>query len=641
NWLTGGRDSACEAAVADATDETQPFAAEALLASWLELADKIKAKTLSGTGIVKALARRLAHQNPNVAIMTVKLTDTLIKNCGHAFLLLVAEKDFVDALVNLQETTPNHQLSSTILEHVQAWAIAFRGKYQLAYVEAVYNQLKRDGKPFPKSESALMGASAMIDTLVVSTLPRQIDFCRLQNGQTVTKSITLPHLGINDREVRVCDGCYDQSIAGTIGKAASARSSSFNLAGGAGTSTQEDLDLKRALEASLRDSGPPPANRSSPRHVRVDSDPDLDDEQLNAAIQASLREAAAASERRNHAAPALVQPVAPVSQEISNGDLDNLDLFSTIVERMEHQQQQQQQPGGPSILYNTEIQQMYANMVGTVAPRLQTSIRDVAANLETWRVLDDKMTNGSRGYDRLVLSRIQGAGGGVPMHSQQYQGYPAQHYEQSGPNVAGNPQHYDHQFNQQPHAPLPTAAYSHYSGPEQNLSGDMQSAAAGPLQFYPPNQQPVEFAGQPQSVASNQGYPASYAGAPSTYPLLDEQQNLAQQQHPPHQQTLDQQQQQPYPAHQQTLDQQQHPYPAHQQPLDQQQQQQAYPPQQQNLAQQQPHPPNQQNMAHQQQQPYPPHLQQPAGFGQAPPQAQGFNPAYGAAAVDEKPLIDL
>ena len=75
NWLTG--DGGCDAAILQITDETLPFSPEASLASWLDLADKIKAKTLSGPGIIKSLIKRLGHDNPNVVVMTVKLTGIL------------------------------------------------------------------------------------------------------------------------------------------------------------------------------------------------------------------------------------------------------------------------------------------------------------------------------------------------------------------------------------------------------------------------------------------------------------------------------------------------------------------------------------------------------------------------------------
>jgi hypothetical protein len=47
--------------------------------------------------------------------------DALVKNCGHAFLILVAEKNFIDTIVRLQDTTSNTLVRTTILEHIQVY----------------------------------------------------------------------------------------------------------------------------------------------------------------------------------------------------------------------------------------------------------------------------------------------------------------------------------------------------------------------------------------------------------------------------------------------------------------------------------------------------------------------------------------
>jgi hypothetical protein len=59
-----------------------------------------------------------------------------------------------------------------------------------------------------------------------------------------------------------------------------------------------------------------------------------------------------------------------------------------------------------SILYNTEIQAMYAKM-GALAHKLLKSMRVTEEKLGGLRELDDRVMGGCRGYDRMVLARIQ------------------------------------------------------------------------------------------------------------------------------------------------------------------------------------------------------------------------------------------
>jgi cell division septation protein DedD len=216
------------------------------------------------------------------------------------------------------------------------------------------------------------------------------------------------------------------------------------------------------MEASLAESRPAPVKRVQlpPREE--------EDQDLNAAIQASLRESARdfqAIERvvdRVVERPREVVAQASIVDVISRGDLDNIDLFSSIIERME-----QESAGGgadDSILYNTEIQGMYAKM-GALAPKLQKSMRETEEKLGGLRELDDRVMGGCRGYDRMVLARIQGSQP-QPYASQRYhQPVENQYAQQQAPF---NPQQLPHQpvFNQQAQQPQP--AYNPQQQPQIN-----------------------------------------------------------------------------------------------------------------------------------------------------------------------------
>lgn len=146
-----------EAPINAATDAALPYNTPDLPA-YLEIADKIKSGQLSPTDAVKALKKRLTHSNPNVVLLTLHLTDTLVKNSGSAFIKQVAQQEFIDQLVGLVDTSAK----ALVLQYIQGWQAAFKGKPGLGYVEAVYVSLKAQGHVFPPPEAV---SAVMVETV--------------------------------------------------------------------------------------------------------------------------------------------------------------------------------------------------------------------------------------------------------------------------------------------------------------------------------------------------------------------------------------------------------------------------------------------------------------------------------------------
>jgi len=62
-------------------------------------------------------------------------------------LVEIASREFVDNLVSILKTPSlNRDVKTKILRCVQTWAISFKGKYHLGYVEQVYQILKTEGE---------------------------------------------------------------------------------------------------------------------------------------------------------------------------------------------------------------------------------------------------------------------------------------------------------------------------------------------------------------------------------------------------------------------------------------------------------------------------------------------------------------
>ncbi|EDL26610.1 target of myb1-like 2 (chicken), isoform CRA_c, partial [Mus musculus] len=81
--------------------------------------------------------------------------ETCVKNCGHRFHLLVANRDFIDSvLVKIisPKNNPPTIVQDKVLALIQAWADAFRSSPDLTGVVHIYEELKRRGIEFPMAD---------------------------------------------------------------------------------------------------------------------------------------------------------------------------------------------------------------------------------------------------------------------------------------------------------------------------------------------------------------------------------------------------------------------------------------------------------------------------------------------------------
>ncbi len=221
------------------------------------------------------------------------------------------------------------------------------------------------------------------------------------DGQCSTKSIALPHLGII-QPVRVDDGCYtkltekarnnplpvERSLAN--GNASIIRHRSSMQPRDARVEDGFDDDLKKALKMSLEEvkghSGAGFVAHSQPEPQRTyqatngttakaKHQEDEEDPELKAAIAASIREME--EQKKKHAAnlkkqassssvPSNSVSIVPRNDyELTPVEAENINLFSTLVDRLQHQ------PPG-TILREPQIQDLYES-IGALRPKLARS----------------------------------------------------------------------------------------------------------------------------------------------------------------------------------------------------------------------------------------------------------------------------
>lgn len=204
--------------------------------------------------------------------------------------------------------------------------------------------------------------------------------------QCSSKVVALPHLGIHT-PVRVDDGCYAKITSRgykepdrTPTYPHKHRSTSSMQPRNARVDDGFDEDLKKALAMSLeeatgqpRGAAPPTSNVNKTNDATVAKQMEEEDEDLKAAISASLADME--EQKQKHSAALKEQTSNPAASsstsnfalpkndyELTPVEAENINLFSTLVDRL------QTQPPG-TILREPQIQELY-DSIGALRPKL-------------------------------------------------------------------------------------------------------------------------------------------------------------------------------------------------------------------------------------------------------------------------------
>lgn len=192
--------------------------------SILQICDYIRQNDVKPKIAINLLKKKLQSPNPHTVLHALLVLECMVKNCGAGVHEEISCKANCEFLYNLIRSVTDDNVKQKILELIQAWNFAFRKNPQHNALKELMNSMRVDGYKFPQ----LRESDAMFSA---DTAPQWADgdachrchvqftvFVRKHHcrscgqifcDQCTSKSTTLPKFGI-EKEVRVCDSCYDE-----------------------------------------------------------------------------------------------------------------------------------------------------------------------------------------------------------------------------------------------------------------------------------------------------------------------------------------------------------------------------------------------------------------------------------------------
>ncbi|XP_050695341.1 hepatocyte growth factor-regulated tyrosine kinase substrate-like isoform X2 [Eriocheir sinensis] len=236
----------------------------------LHIVDLIRQGDVNPKAAVQSIASRLKDSNPNVVLLALQVFESVVKNCGQSVHEQVASRAVMEQVHDVLRTNPNEEVRKKILLLLSTWVYAFRNEPKYRAVQDIVNILKAEGHHLPTvSESdAMFTADRAPDWADGEcchrcrsqfTMLRRKHHCRACGqvfcGDCSGKYSTIPKFGI-EREVRVCESCYDdinnpQRPLPSSDKVESEEPSSPKSTKTPGKKSEEELQEEEELQLAL------------------------------------------------------------------------------------------------------------------------------------------------------------------------------------------------------------------------------------------------------------------------------------------------------------------------------------------------------------------------------------------------------
>ncbi|XP_068141573.1 hepatocyte growth factor-regulated tyrosine kinase substrate [Drosophila tropicalis] len=380
------------------------------------ICDEINQKDVTPKNAFAAIKKKMNSPNPHSACYSLLVLESIVKNCGTPVHEEVFTKENCEMFSNFLESTPHENVRQKMLELVQTWAYAFRSSDKYQAIKDTMTILKAKGHTFPELKEA--DAMFAADTAPNWADGRVCHRCRVEFtftnrkhhcrncgqvfcGQCTAKQCPLPKYGI-EKEVRVCDGCFDALQRPSSGGSIAAS------AGGSGPKAATDLPAEY-LNSSLSQQVQTPA-RKSEQELKEEEELQLalalsqsEAEQQKPKHQQSSLAAAASAYRmpQRSPSPAEQAPVHQPAEESANPDLAKY-LNRSYWEQRKISESSMASPSAPSPMPPTpqpQQQQPQLHLGSTQKTPDEVQIDEFAANMRTQvEIFVNRMkSNSSRG----------------------------------------------------------------------------------------------------------------------------------------------------------------------------------------------------------------------------------------------------
>uniref|UniRef100_A0A671MMF6 Hepatocyte growth factor-regulated tyrosine kinase substrate n=1 Tax=Sinocyclocheilus anshuiensis TaxID=1608454 RepID=A0A671MMF6_9TELE len=189
--------------------------------SILQICDLIRQGDTQAKYAIGAVKKKLNDKNPHVALYALEVLESVVKNCGQTVHDEVASKQTMEELKELFKKQPEPNVKNKILYLIQAWSHAFRNEPKYKVIQDTYQIMKVEGHVFPEfKESDAMFAAERV-RITRSVTDHHCRACgQIFCGKCSSKYSTIPKFGI-EKEVRVCEPCFELLNKKAEGKAAS------------------------------------------------------------------------------------------------------------------------------------------------------------------------------------------------------------------------------------------------------------------------------------------------------------------------------------------------------------------------------------------------------------------------------------
>lgn len=173
--IFGGSTSPFDQLVEKVTDEKNTGEDWGMIMS---VCDRVGATQTGPKECLKALIKRLNHQDPHVVMQAITLLDACVNNCGKYFLLEIASREFENEFKKLL-TKSHPKIVEKLKSMLKRWAEGeFSKDAQYSLIPSLYANLKKEGMDFSGGEGQPKKKELPADPLVVSSQQEEDDLAK-------------------------------------------------------------------------------------------------------------------------------------------------------------------------------------------------------------------------------------------------------------------------------------------------------------------------------------------------------------------------------------------------------------------------------------------------------------------------------